>query len=661
MRYVRVLGLALAIGFAGATVGASLARAAETLSADTPRATAGGATFTAPMGWIVTSADNKTVLDPPEGDSHLALLDVQAADADAAVAAGWASYRTDAHRPLRITTPQAPHDGWEERHVYSYETSPNEKAVVYALAWRADHDWTVVIVEATRSTFEKRGAAFSLAIGSLRPKGYQRETFAEKKAHPLDAERIAVLTEFVQSVMQQFDIPGVGLSLIDDDKVVFQGGFGVKTLGKPDPVDADTLFLAASNTKAMTTLLLAELVDEHKVRWNQPVTELYPDFRLGNADTTRQVLVRHLVCACTGLPRQDFEWLFNFGTATPVSSLATLGTMQPTSRFGEVFQYSNLMAAAAGYVAASVISPKQELGAAYDQAMRSKVFEPLGMTHTTFDFQKAMSGNFASPHDNDVDGKTMPARMDSNYSVVPLRPAGGMWTSARDLSNYLRMELSLGQLPDGTQLVSKENLLERRRGQVQTGEDTVYGMGLAVSTQYRIPIVSHGGSLFGYKSDMIFLPDHGVGAVILTNSDSGGYLTGLFRRRLLEVLFDGKLEAVEQARIANLQRLANRAKTRERLVVPPDAAAVGRLAARYSSPALGTLAVHAQDGATIFDFGKWHSSVASRNNDDGTTSFISIDPTVDGFNFVIGERDGKRALIIRDAQHEYEFIESASQ
>jgi CubicO group peptidase (beta-lactamase class C family) len=335
--------------------------------------------------------------------------------------------------------------------------------------------------------------------------------------------------------------------------------------------------------------------------------------------------------------------------------------MQPTSRFGEVFQYSNLMAAAAGYVAASVISPKQELGAAYDQAMRSKVFEPLGMTHTTFDFQKAMSGNFASPHDNDVDGKTMPARMDSNYSVVPLRPAGGMWTSARDLSNYLRMELSLGQLPDGTQLVSKENLLERRRGQVQTGEDTVYGMGLTVSTQYRIPVVNHGGSLFGYKSDMIFLPDHGVGAVILTNSDSGGYLTGLFRRRLLEVLFDGKPEAIEQARTANLQRLANRAKTRERLVDPPDAAAVGRLAARYSSPVLGTLAVHTQDGATIFDFGKWHSSVASRNNDDGTISFISIDPTVDGFNFVIGERDGKRALIIRDAQHEYEFIESASQ
>ena len=160
----------------------------------------------------------------------------------------------------------------------------------------------------------------------------------------------------------------------------------------------DTLFPAASNTKAMTTLLLAELVDERKLQWDEPVTEVYPDFRLGDADTTRQVLVKHLVCACTGLPRQDFEWLFNFGTATPASSLASLGTMQPTSRFGEVFQYSNLMAAAAGYIAASVARPKQELGAAYDEVMRSKAFEPLGMTHTTFDFSAAMSGNFASPH-----------------------------------------------------------------------------------------------------------------------------------------------------------------------------------------------------------------------------------------------------------------------
>jgi CubicO group peptidase (beta-lactamase class C family) len=659
MRYIGIVGLALSIGFAGVAVHRSPALAAEPLSADTRLTTTGGATFTAPMGWRVTSATNKTVLDPPEADTHLVLLDVQATDAASAVAAGWANYRPDANRPLRISTQQAPYNGWEERHAFSYETSPNEKAVVYALAWRAGGDWLVVIVDAALSTFGKRNAALSLAIGSLRPKGYERERFAERKAHPLDAERIALLKEFVLDVMRQFNIPGVGLGLMDGGKVVFEGGLGLKTLGKPDPVDADTLFLAASNTKAMTTLLLAELIDEHKLRWDELVTQVYPEFRLGDANTTRQVLVKHLVCACTGLPRQDFEWLLNFARATPASSLASLGTMQPTSRFGEIFQYSNLMAAAAGYVGASVISPNQELGASYDEVMRSKVFEPLGMTHTTFDFLAALSGNFASPHGDDVDSKTMPARMDTNYSIVPIRPAGGMWTSARELSKYVQMELASGQLPDGRQLVSKENLLERRKAQVQTSEDTTYGMGLVVSRYYGIPIVSHGGSLFGYKSEMMFLPDHGVGAVILTNSDTGGFLTGLFPRRLLEVLFDGKSEAIEQAKAANAQRIAVIAKNRERLTVPADPAEVRKLATSYLSPVLGAFRVRVEEGVTIFDFGKWHSSVASRRNDDGTTSFISIDPTVGGFTFVVGERDGRRALIIRDAQHEYAFVESA--
>jgi len=171
--------------------------------------------------------------------------------------------------------------------------------------------------------------------------------------------------------------------------------------------------------------------------------------------------------------------------------------------------------------------------------------------------------------------------------------------------------------------------------------------------------VHHGGSMFGYKSDMIFLPDHGVGAVLLTNSDSGGYILGLLRRRLLEVLFDGKSEATEQAKVAVAQRAANIAKARERLVVPADAAEAQKLAARYVSSELGTLRVRAEAGATIFDFGNWHSAVASRKNDDGTISFISIDPTIDGFNFVVGARDGKRALVIRDAQHEYAFVEAA--
>src|SRR4029453_14511087 len=255
------------------------------LAADTPLKTSSGATFTSPAGWTVTSGSNKIVLDPPEGDSHLALVDVEAVDAAAPVASAWTSYRPSDHRSLKIATESAPRDGWEELHIYEYETSPNEKAEVYALACRVGQTWTVPSVEGRDPTYEKNFAAFALTLGSLRAMGYQREMFAGRKATRLDAEWVSLITDFVRDLMQQFNIPGVGLSLIDGNKVVFEGGFGVKALGKPEPVDADTLFLAASNTKALTTLLLALLVDERRLRWDQPVTEVYPRFALGDRAT----------------------------------------------------------------------------------------------------------------------------------------------------------------------------------------------------------------------------------------------------------------------------------------------------------------------------------------------------------------------------------------
>ena len=638
------------------------ARAAEpeTLDKDSPKATPAGATFTAPAGWTMTTEGSVVVLSPPEGDTHLVIVDVTAKDADAAVAAGWAAYKPDFKRPLKISLPQAPRDGWEERKAFQYETSPNERAVVSAYAWRAGEAWTVVLVDGTEPTMEKRGAPAGLAIGSLRPKGFSREMFTGKKANPLDEKRLAVLKDFVAQGMKLLDTPGVGLAFIDGGKTVWAGGLGVKELGKPTAVDGDTLFIAASNTKALTTLLLAELVDEGKIRWDQPVTELFPAFRLGDEATTKQVLVKHLICACMGMPRQDMEWIFEYRNETPESALKLLGTMQPTSKFGEVFQYSNLMAAAAGFIGGTKAVPGKEWGAAYDEAMRTKVFGPLGMTTTTFDFAKALKGDVAQPHGEDVDGKPMRAQMGLNYSIVPVRPAGGVWTSSRELARYVEMELAKGMLPNGKRLVSAENLLARYEPNVIVGADMTYGMALMVDKRWGVEVVHHGGDLAGYHSDMMWLPEYGVGAVILTNADSGVLIRGPLLRRLLEVLFDGKPEAEQQLKVAAAQRKAALAKDRERLVVPADPAAVEKLAARYANTSLGEVKVVKNGKTTTFDVGEWKSTVASRKNDDGTTSFITIDPTLGGFEFVVADKDGKRRLITRDAQHEYVLDEVAA-
>lgn len=633
---------------------------AEKVDKDTPSATPGGATFTVPAGWSTTTKDTMVVLEPPEADTHIALVDVQAKDAEAAVAAAWAAYKPDFKRPLKISQTVEARQGWDERKVFQYETSPNERVVVQALALRAGEKWTVILIDGTEPTFEKRGAPAGLALASVRPGGYAREMFTGKKANPLDEKRQAVLKDFLAKGMKMLDVPGVGLAFLDGGKIVWAGGLGVKELGKPDPVGADTLFMAASNTKALTTLLLAELVDEGKMRWDQPVTELFPDFKLGDEATTKQVKVEHLICACTGMPRQDLEWLFEYKNQTPQTAMKLLGTMQPTTGFGEVFQYSNLMAAAAGFIGGSKAVPGTEWGKAYDQAMKKKVFEPLGMTRTTFDYPTALKRDVAMPHGDDVDGKVRRDRMEVHYSIYPVRPAGGVWTSPRDLAQYVQMELAKGMLPDGKRLVSEKNLLARYEKKVPLGEDATYGMALMVDKRYGVSLVHHGGDMPGYHSDMMWLPEYGVGAVILTNADSGVPLRGLLQRRLLEVLFDGKPEAEENLNGLVARRKEAIAKERERLVVPADPELVAKLGKRYASNELGEVKVVKEGNTTVFDTGEWKSAVASRKNDDGTASFITIEPAVAGFEFVVSDKDGKRQLVTRDAQHEYVFLEAAA-
>src|SRR5262249_36845242 len=156
----------------------------------------------------------------------------------------------------------------------------------------------------------------------------------------------------------------------------------------------------------------------------------------------------------------------------------SLGTMMPTSRFGELFQYSNLMAAAGGFVGGHAAFPKLELGAAYDKAMQTLVFDPLGMSSTTFDYAKALRGNHAMPHGIDIDGKPARDLMEENYAAISARPAGAAWSNVDDMLKYVAMELAEGALPNGKPYIGKEALLARRIPNVAIGADAAYGMGL---------------------------------------------------------------------------------------------------------------------------------------------------------------------------------------
>jgi len=659
MRAWLIAALAAVVAVSGSVLAADTAPPPQAVAADTPEKTPSGATFTLAKDWALARHDKYVVANSSENDTFFVIADIaQAKDAADAVLQAWALYSPNAHRKVQTMTARPGRDGWDERQVVQYETSPNEKAAIQAIAMRSGTKWVVDIIDGKEATVEKRGAALGMMLQSLRPAGYHRETFAGKTAHPFDAARIEALKSFVQTAMQQLGVPGAGVAIVDHGKVVYEGGIGVRELGKPEPVDAHTLFMIASNTKGMSTLLLARLADEGKLRWDEKVTDVYPSFRLGSADTTSKVLMKNLVCACTGLPRKDFDWIFNTPRTTPATTtFEQLAGTEPTSKFGEVFQYNNLMATAAGYIGGHIVHPDMELGAAYDSAMQSMIFDPLGMTETTFEMPRALSADHASPHAPDIDGKTSVASMDLNYAVMPYRPAGGAWSSSHDVIKYVQNELALGVLPNGKRFVSEKNLLERRKPNVPVAEDAFYGMGLETDNTWGVTVVHHGGSMGGYKSDWIAIPDAQVGAVLLTNSDLGQLMLRPFMRRVLEILYDGKLEAADDVAAQAKRIKAEMAEMRSHLVIPAAPEIVKGLAAHYTNPELGFIKISQGKDGVLMDFGGWNSHAATRKNDDGTFELFTIDASNDGFEFVIGTKAGKRTLTIRDGQHEYEYVE----
>lgn len=652
-----LLALTLGVALSGMSQARESTPETTRFAQETPRTTAAGTTFIAPAGWSLRTQGAATVLESPEGGSWVALVDVKAVDADAAVAQAWAAYRPGAHRAVRSMTPDQDRDGWTAQRRWTYATAPAEKRSVTARAMKHGGNWTVRITDLANDVAGKRETDIALLTEEVLPKGYVRESFAGRQARKLDEPRLDALRGFIRRAQETLGVPGISVGIVQDGKVVMAEGFGVRAIGEPDKVDADTLYLIASNTKSLTTLMLGKLVDEGKLRWNEPVTEVLPEFRLGDAQTSGKVQVRHLLCACTGLPRHDLEWLLSPPDAPITLTLSILGRMQPTSAFGETYQYSNPIAAAAGLVGGHAAYPGFELGKAYDEAMKTRVFMPLGMSRTTFDFAQATRGNYARPYAYGTQPELMPVQMAQNAPIHAIRPAGGAWSNVNDLLKYVQMELSRGLLPDGQRYVSQDVVEAREAPQVKTHRNAWYGMGLETDASTGQRMVFHGGRMRGYRSNVIWLPDAGVGAVILTNADTGDVLMDAFPRKLMEVLFDGRSEAEGAVTFAATAQRERVAAARKSMTFPADATVVAALAQRYHNEFLGDIHLVNDGKEPAFDFGAWRAPIASRQHPDGAPSLVLVSP---GWwpEFSTGIKEGKRTLTLRDAQHEYLFTES---
>ena len=214
-------------------------------------------------------------------------------------------------------------------------------------------------------------------------------------------------------------------------------------------------------------------------------------------------------------------------SVTPENALATLGTMQPTSKFGELFQYSNPHGRRRRvHRRARRSIPDMELGAAYDRAMQTQVFDPLGMkSHDLRLRARRSAGDHAAAA---CAGRRRQAGARGDGAELLDHPAAargrGVEQHARTCCGTCRWSSPTGSCPTASPTSRRSRSSTRRAPQVAIGKDETYGMGLMVDTEYGIPVVHHGGDMVGYHSDMIWLPGQNVGAVILTNGDPGWLL-----------------------------------------------------------------------------------------------------------------------------------------
>lgn len=323
---------------------------------------------------------------------------------------------------------------------------------------------------------------------------------------------------YVQKVMSDWKVPGAAIVIVKDGKVVLSKGYGLRDVKNNLPVTEQTLFPIASITKSFTVATLGTLASEGKLDWDKPVREYLPDFRLSDDVLTARATPRDLVTHRTGLPRHDATWYRSDLTREEMYS--RLRYLEPNRDLRREFQYNNLMFMTAGYMAGKLA------GSTWEDAVSTRIFKPLGMTSSNFDFGASFksAADVAHPYRKDDNEVAHEAPI---YPGDPaLGPAGAIVSNLSDMTQYLLMYLNHGKHGD-QQIISQADIRQMTTPQMVIRSSDVdpeigyanYGMGLFVTTYRGHKYVQHGGNLDGFSLLISFLPDDNIGSVILLNME----------------------------------------------------------------------------------------------------------------------------------------------
>ncbi|TWH16585.1 MULTISPECIES: serine hydrolase [Pseudoxanthomonas] len=343
----------------------------------------------------------------------------------------------------------------------------------------------------------------------------------------------AQLGAWVEAARERFEVPGIAVAVVKDGQVVFEGGWGVRELGQPDPVDAHTLFAIASNTKAFTAASLAMLADEGKLSLEDRVVEHLPEFRMADPYVTAQMRVRDLLTHRSGLGLGAGDLLFWPGSDYSTEEVvARLKDVPLASSFRERYAYDNIL-----YAAATLLIERVS-GQSYAQFLQQRFFDPLGMAGTRFNADALRPGDRAASGHAKADFTTLRPTFPLTWHNAA--GAGGIYSSVHDMARWMNAQLAGGRYTDAE---GREQRLfsERRHKSMWTLHTPInipepavpelaasrpdflgYGEGWMLSTYRGEKLVWHTGGWPGMVSRVTLVPGRNLGVVVLTNQESGG-------------------------------------------------------------------------------------------------------------------------------------------
>ncbi|MCA9903933.1 MAG: beta-lactamase family protein [Anaerolineae bacterium] len=491
-------------------------------------------TTSIPAGWTQVDAEGYVLFEHEESGVTIALLALPAEDKETARDATWALIDpTFEGAPLQ--TLDLPGPGGVIWTQYVYLTAGVIDVVIVQIA--NNIAYVTVVHAPTAGVLQSVAPDVDQVLLSFQPSN----TLDLSGVTPaqFDSEMAEALTSYIEDHLNDYATVGASVAIVQDGEIVYTQGFGQTIEEDGQPVTTDTLFMIGSTTKSMTSLLAAMLVDEGVWDWNDLVVDVYPDFALADMDVASELRVRDLFNMSTGVPRFDFPLFLQMVTAEDI--IADMENLPITAAPGEEFQYSNQMYATGGYLAA--LAAGGEYGALYDayaDLLNTQIFEPLGMETSTVDFDMATaSPNFALPHAFDVTTSGFsPTPLNYERFATQIAPAGAVWSSANDMAQYMIMEMSGGVAPDGTRIVSEANLHATQSAEIAMPSGGSYGMGWMIQDYKGLTYIEHGGNTGGFTSTFGFLPDAGIGVLVLANRSLDNSFGSAVSEYVFEQVFD---------------------------------------------------------------------------------------------------------------------------